>query len=204
MNMFERYLVELLQGHITYNGSVVEVRKQFSNDPSLPVITLDVSRGVNTEYTYRVLEEQDNLCFYRSTTININLWCNTEEERENINNQILECWYDEKNNHYKYCTKYSEGNCTTLDTACPAITDTDYRGVKQKCPLPDEYEYESLAHKYGLVNGTIVIEPPFDLDEVDKHPPLLRSVLVARAEYTETVSSKGNTGLDHSYGVEII
>lgn len=66
------------------------------------------------------------------------------------------------------------------------------------------YEYESLARKYGIVNGTIVIEPPFDLDDVDKHPPLLRSVLVASAEYIECVSSKGNTGLDHSYGIDVI
>lgn len=174
-----------------YDGNVVEVRKQFSNDPTLPLITLDLSGGVSTEYSYRKLEGIEKYCFCRTANININVWCNTEEEREVINNRILELFYLEQTNHYMFCANYDDGNCSTLNHACKVGVVDNERTRKDRCPYPDTYEYEGLSKVYGIIPGTINIELPFDLDINTEHPPVLRSVLRAKATYHECVRSIG-------------
>ena len=191
MNCFEKYLVELLQGKIIYNNQTVEVRKQFTNTPRLPYIYLDLSPGVTTNYSYHDVDgESDVLYFNRSSNINIHVWCNTEEERESITTQILECYYREKTNHYEYCTNYHEGNCTT-GGKCKVSTVNNSRTVKDKCPDPDLYNYQSLQEKHHIIPGTMSIDPPFDMDDDTQHPPLLRSIIRAKADYFEPVLTHG-------------
>lgn len=192
MNCLELYLVELLQGNIFYNNSVIEVRRQFNNSPQLPVITLDLSNGVTTNYSYHdVSSASDILYFSRDATININVWCNTETERESISNQILDCYYKEKTNHYKYCGNYYADDKCRAGGHCKVKTIINSRSVKDKCPDPDLYHYISLQKKYHIIHDTVTIEPPFDIDEDDKKPPLLHSVLKCTASYFEPVLSSG-------------
>ena len=191
MNNFEAYLVELLQGHITYNGNLVEVVKHFSNDPNLPCITLDLSGGVTTDYYYYdYVGVKELLCQHCTSHININLWCNTEQERQSITGKILGCFHKEKAFHYTYCSQYDEGVCLTGGN-CKVGTVTNARTAKNKCPDPDTYNYESLRAKHGIIDNTIRVESPFDMDEYDRHPPLLRSVIRCNAEYESVVSRAG-------------
>ena len=203
MNCLESYLVELLQGHITYNNSPVEVVRQFSNSPNVPVITLDLSAGVTTENYFRAIDEpKEKLYFIRKATININTWCNTEEERESINAQVMDCYYKSLNHHYRYCSRYDDGLCSTTNRTCEAINSSTGRGVKKQCPNPDVNKYQCLSDKHELLFGTVVIEPPFFLDEVHEHPPLLRSVFRAESDYIELVSSMGEVAEGYEWTEE--
>jgi hypothetical protein len=193
MNNFEQYLVALLQGHITNDGNVVEVRRQFTNAPHLPVITLDTTGGINTEYRYHDTSGSTEKVYYRRQAhININVWCNTEEERENITGQVMECFHKEHNNHYLYCTRYNNGQCTS-GGQCKAVTTHTGRTVKGKCPDPEQYGYKSISKRYGIVDGELILEPPFTMDEPDRHPPLLRSVISASCVYEECVRDYGES-----------
>ena len=189
MNCFERYLVELLQGHITYEGNVVPVVRDFSNAPRLPVITLDLSAGVTQEYEYHEYMEKERVYHMFHSNINVSIWCNTEEERESITDQVLQCFYDENNYHYRYCSQYDDGNCKWLSSSCPA------RNVgkdgKYQCTNMDEYNYQSLKQKHGVIDDTVTVLPPFTMDEMDKHPPLLRSILRCDGYYNELVREFG-------------
>lgn len=192
MNCFEAYLVELLQGNITCDGKPVEVVRNFSNKPGLPVITLDLSPGVTTENYHRIIgEPKEKLYFHRIAGININTWCNTEEEREQVNNQIMACYYDSLNHHYRYCSQYDDGQCLTIHKPCKALNSNTVRAMKKKCPQPDTYGYECLSDKHELLYGTITIDPPFFMDEYNEHPPLLRSIFRSQAHYVEKVSELG-------------
>ena len=193
MNNFEQYLVKLLQGHITIDGNNVEVRRQFSNSPTLPVITLDTSGGINTKYRYHDTSGSTEKIYYRREAhININIWCNTEQERESITGQVMECFHKEHNNHYQYCTQYTDGQCAS-GGQCKAVSTHTSRTVKDKCPSPDEYGYSSISEYYGIVEGELIVEPPFTMDEPDRHPPLLRSVLRASCLYEECVRDYGES-----------
>ena len=194
MNCFEAYLVELLQGHLTINDQPVEVVKRFSNAPQLPVITLDMSGGVTTDYVYHDTDDAvETLYYHRTANINLNVWCNTDIEKESLTEQILSAYYDEKTNHYRYCANYDNGTCNSINQECRALVVDDWRTAKNKCPDPDEYEYMSLAGKHHICERTVVIEPPFDMDEFDRQPPLLRSIFRCRAEYEEPVVQHGIT-----------
>lgn len=191
MNQFEQYLVELLQGHITCNEEIVEVRKTFLPHAELPVITLDLGGGVTTIYSYLdVSGPTEKLWYRRKSNITINVWCNTESERETINNQILDCFYRERVNHYMYCTQYQDGRCS-YGGNCKVSTIHNSRTAKNKCPHPERYGYHSISEKYYIVPGEIIVEPPFDMDEEQEHPPILRSVFSCNALFEEPVVEHG-------------
>lgn len=205
MNCFESYLVELLQGYISYNNKPVEVVKRFSNAPSLPVITLDTSAGVTTDYVYYDTDDVvETVYYHRKANINISLWCNTDVQKEELTGQILSAYYDEKTNHYRYCSNYDDGICATTNTTCAATTIHNWKTIKNKCPDPDALEYESLMEKHHICKGTVIIEPPFDMDEFDRKPPLLRAIFRSSAEYDEPVRARGSVIEDIELdGVEI-
>lgn len=149
MNNFEEYLVELLQGNIIYEGEVVPLRKQFGEHPQLPLLTLDTSMAHTTERVSRtIIDSKHDVHYHRLAYININLWCNTEEERDTICDEVMRVFYEEQS------SKLEENE-------------------------------ESLTEKHGIVWGTVNIEPPFSLDEVEEVPPLLRSIFKCEASYIE-------------------
>ncbi len=193
MNNFERYLVDLLQGNITYNNKNVELRRTFQKQSELPCITLEIS-SINTVQVHRELGTTDNLVYERSCEANLNLWCNTEDERETISSQILNCFYKEHIGHYMYCSNYENGNCTNIDEPCLATTVETGRTVKGKCPNPVNLGYQSLTTKHDIISGTVNIEAPFMLDEVGEHPPLLRNVFKCEAAYYEVIPVGGVPG----------
>ena len=171
MNPFEEFLVELLQGNITYNENVVEVRREFNPEGVTPCITLDIA-SITTDWVYY----KDNVPrASRSIEMNIHSWCNTEKERESINNQILTCFHECYTHNSKYCTSYDEGVCGTTGTPCSEL----------HCVNPLERGYECLSEKYGLGYSVTMIEPPFFSDEYTEHPPILHSIFRANSAYDE-------------------
>lgn len=198
MNVFESFLVELLQGRIHVAGEVVEVRRTFLPSAVLPCITLGVV-GDTTDYTYRTYENKETQFAYRSSEITINTWCNTEEQRELINEQVMECFVTALNHDYTYCTNYDDGCCTPLRQQCKALTVTNSRTVKRQCPDPDLYEYESLFTKHGLVDGKCIIEPPFYSDEPNEKPPILHSIFRCRTDYIEQLWKMGEKNRGRTY-----
>ena len=198
MTPFEEYLVKLLQGRILLSGEVVEVRRQFNPQGHLPCITLDLGIEDTTDYYYHSFKEKERVYFRRSSEIQINTWCNKEEDRESINTQIMSCFYDAIEHDYTYCTQYTNGRCKTQGKACSCVSPTTGRAHKRKCPDPDLYKYESLQTRYGLLVGTTMLSPPRYMDEEGEHPPLLRSVFTATTDYVELVRElgKSNQGLE--------
>jgi hypothetical protein len=203
LNCFEKYLVHLLQGNLTYDGTVVPVTRNFSNAPSLPVVTLDLSGGVVTNYLYSDTDKTEVVYQHCTSHINLNLWCNTEDEREAITEQILSLYLDEIHCHYRFCGNFDGGHCSFLDEDCPCVA-LGSEG-KFQCPRPFEYDYTSLAEREYVLQDTIRVEQPFFMDELERHPPLLRSVFRCSADYEVPVRRVGrpNTGGIGFSGLEI-
>lgn len=204
MNIFESFLVELLQGHIILDGNVVEVRRTPLPSAILPCITLSVV-GDTTEYTYRCYDEKEKQYAHRQSSITINSWCNTEEQREAINRQIMQCFSKCINHNYMYCSNYdaSSKECTYLDIRCKALTVVDGRTAKYQCPLPEDYTYQCLMDKYGLCEETLIIEPPFYSDEINEHPPILHSIFKAECYYDELIFDEGSKSTGGGIGNDI-
>lgn len=193
MNKLERYLVDLLQGRLSDN---VQVVKQFSQHRSLPVVTLDTGMMPVTQ-DFRELtpvKSHEYLIFHREAEININVWCNTEEERERITQEILHLFYMEQTHHYSYCVQYNKDTqvCNTTGEQCEAITKTTGLTAKHRCPRPYDLNYRSISYKYNIENGSLNINPPYSLDELNEKPPLLRSIMYVEAEYSDIYDCEGH------------
>ena len=191
MNELEAYLVELLQGNIVCDDVPVQVVKHYSQAPQRPVITLDLSNGVNAQHVYNNPAIGEKYMEYHAN-VNVNVWCDTEQQRQYLTNRILELFYNEGINHYMYCSNYNKDNnqCSFLGERCPASNTPAPR--RNRCPHPDTYGYESLQYKHGIIQGTLNMNPPFELDELGEHPPLLRSILQCECQYSIVVSDGYN------------
>lgn len=202
MNKFERYIVDLLQHHITYDNREVQVRRQFNDIEDLPCITLSVA-GVSTEKVYAMKTDTSEEAQYeRRATIDINVWCNTEEERESITEQVMQCYMKEQMGDYTYCSRYDDGFCESLGEQCPVPQGNSVRRRKGLCDHPVERDYEPLWKRCGIIEGSMNIEPPVMMDEYDVHPPLLRSRFGCEASYYD-VRGVDVSKVEVDYEVEI-
>ena len=210
MNKPIQLIVEVLHGNVLINDSPVKLVKQASPIDQTPCITIDDSGGavvlqkhitnklVNGE-PVQVLRERKN------TTIQIQVWCDTEKERETITNQITQLFNRVQTDHYMYCQQYNNGECETLEKECQARNNTtNKRGAKQQCPYPTKYQYSNLFSKYDIIRNTFNLEPPFTLDDTTTKQPVLRSIYKLTMTYHTDYIIGGNTIHDLKPGEELL
>lgn len=193
----------ILWGNVELEGKKIPVIKRTYPYDKTPCITIDDSGGstfikrliTNEEYplpsnhpqynpeTPFKKQKQQVLREYFQTTLNINVWCNTEDERENLNNTILDLIHSAETDHYMFCNNYHEGDCAYMDNTCFAKHFLNGRSVKKQCPKPRLYGYENIFTTYNIIRASFHIDPPFSLDDLSKNDVILRSVLKIHMGY---------------------
>ena len=179
-------LIHMLQGRIILedNTDVRIIKREYPIDKT-PCLTIDDSGGtailqkkiidkdclVDGEViSQQVIREQ------RSISLNLNVWCDTEDERDEITDKIRDIFYKLQSDYYQYCTQYDDGECAFLDDDCQVTAET-MRGVKCQCPKPAEYGYENLFTKFDIIRSSFDVEPPYQLDDLTTTPPIRRSII---------------------------
>lgn len=191
-------------------GGVIPVIKRSYPLDKTPCVTIDDSGGSTTltkHFTNKPLPLPNNhpqkkdypkpipqqvLVDKRQSTIQVNVWCDTENEREHINNQILNLFYQAQTDHYRFCKQYTENGCKTLHEPCKAKHGKDKRGIKNQCPLPYTYHYCNLFTRYHIIRPTFNIENPFCLDDLSTERIVLRSVFKISMVYYDYYNVGGN------------
>ena len=208
MNIVKKTYLQLLQNRIILDDQIIPVIiKDYWYDTT-PCVTItgfsrDKGRYNRQQRTiYKKLSEdhplfdEDNpdekyphLAEYqrKEYEIQINVWCNTEREREEIVNQVRHLLFLARNHHYSYCVNYDNEthNCRKLEEECKARTVNGYRGLRGLCPAPRMYEYCNIYKSNGILPNTIRISPDYERDEYDHKPPLKRSIIVINLDYYE-------------------
>lgn len=130
-------------------------------------------------------------------TIQINVWCNNEKERELIVNQVNDALFYSMHNHYDYCVNYDEKTkkCKTIDSTCLARLDKGYHGLRGQCPAPHRTKYEDVWMNNRIIKNSILIDPDFEQDENDKEPPLKRSIINVSLKYKDIKVLRSNPTL---------
>lgn len=200
-------ILRVLQGNIKLpdNTDVRLIQTPPEND-NTPCITIDDSGGTrmlgkwftnkdyplpethpqydpknpNQLYSRQVIVEK------RGIDLDLNIWCNTEDERESIIQQIQYLFYLAQSDHYTYCLHYDKETdyCSTLDDTCPTMDNvTDMRGAKQQCINPEEYGYENIFNQYDIVRGSFDVEPAYNLDDLNTENMTFRSVIRVSCDY---------------------
>lgn len=200
-----RAIIQMLQGRVILKDStdVRIVKREYPIDKT-PCITVDNSGGtgivqkhiINKNYiipethpqydpenpnqtiSQQVIREE------RTIDLDLNVWCDDEDQRDEITDKIIELFYMIQSDHYTFCTNYQDGNCNYLDQQCK-VTPYTARGIKNQCPKPKEYHYQNLFNAYDIIRAAFDVAPPYILDDLTTNPPVMRSIIRVSFSYYE-------------------
>ena len=205
-------ILRVLQGNIIINHGETPVRLIQSppTTDNTPCITIDSSGGTrnlgkyftNKDYPLppdhpqydhnhpERLFSRQILLEKRGVDLDLNIWCNTEDEREEIITQIRTLFYLAQSDNYRFCSNYNKNTheCNCLEETCPTfeLTEPDTRGSKGQCMDPNTYGYKNIFTEYDIVRGSFDVEPAYPLDDLNKENLLMRSVIRVSCDYYDT------------------
>ena len=195
-------LIHVLKGNIKLKGETVPLIKRSYPLDKTPCITLDDSAGTSTETKhivnikrhlppnhpqyekYKVTKmPRQAMRDKRNASISINVWCDTETEREKLCNQIEKLLDLAQSDHYRFCKNYTSGFCEYLGEECKAETETTIKTIKNQCPKPLDYHYCNIFTAYDLLRDTFNVDSPFPLDDLSTKTPVIRSIIKVTTSY---------------------
>ena len=179
-----RFILDVLQGQISTATEQVPVIKDPTPNDRTPCITIDNSSGtgvVEKHITY--IDSEQVIREERTIDLDLNIWCDSEDDRDTITNNVRECFFKLQSDHYTYCVKYNDGDCLSLEAPCRAIESNSFRGLKNQCPKPYDYEYMNLFTKHHIIRSTFDVTPPYILDDMSTTPITLRSIIRVSFSY---------------------
>lgn len=195
---------KILWGNIILNDKVIPVIQRPYPYDKTPCITIDDSGGsrflerqiTNEKYPLpnnhpqfdvenpfrkhpqQVLREKYD------TTININIWCDSGDELEQLNHKVQELFYQAQSDHYLFCDNYREGTCAYLGVGCYGEHfATNNRSVKKQCPNPLVYNYKNIFTTYNLIRASFHLDQPFTLVDMNREQAVYHSVLKLHTAY---------------------
>ena len=198
-----RALLKILYNNVVLNdGTVIKVIKRPYPQDMTPCITIDNSGGtailqkniINKDYlipTNHPQYDKDNpdkkisqqvIREERRISLELSVWCDTENQRDEIVDKINNLFYQVQSDYYKFCSNYNNGQCSSLNVACK-VTDSTGRGVKKQCPKPNEYDYKNIFKQFDIIRATFDVTPPYILDDLTTNPPTLRSIIEVTFSY---------------------
>lgn len=196
-------IIKMIQGKvILQDGTDVRIIKRDYPKDHTPCITIDSSGGTsiinkhitnkdfiiprdhpqydkdnpNQTISQQVIREE------RSITLNLNVWCDDENQRDEITEKIRLLFYQIQSDHYTFCQQYDNGVCNYLNGPC-RVNNESVRGVKAQCPKPKEYHYMNIFKVYDIIRASFDVAPDFILDDNTTNPPVLRSVIPVSFSY---------------------
>lgn len=189
----EKAFANLLEGNVTYDDEAVQIIQGYSQIDETPCITIQQVAESFVNRRYVEINNIQNIQKTYDSTIWINIWCNTNKQRnlliEQVQNRILQA----EANHYSTCQNFNNGECNVLDSECEALNrnSNSSRVVKNQCPLPDIYT--PFFQTYHIKKNTFCIDSITDADELDIGEPILRSIFSLNMNYDKYYPIGGTT-----------
>ena len=183
---------DLLNGYIKFNDvDVISLVRRLTSQDETPCITIQQAAEVqlNRDFchgNHEIIRTENNVEVW------INIWANTEEERNSLLNQVETRINQALGNHYTTCVQYNEGNCDFLDDACAALNITNGRTAKNQCPYPKDYNYSSWFIQNKIIKNSFTISGRQDMDELDITQPILRTLIKLDMNYYRTFDIGGH------------
>lgn len=203
MQLMEEAVYKLLNGKIVYNNTDVPVLTRYQPLDNKPCITISQTSNSDKGQSYKgqynlplptshpqydsnnpsKLYPQQVLRDTYESGLQVNLWCDTEEERDSIVKQLHLEFKHLLTDYYTQCVNYHNGECSTINMACPVNTKINHHTIKGQCPNPTKYNYQGLLEKYYIQPISVTINQGFNQDELDNTPPLLRTIIQVNMTY---------------------
>lgn len=193
MHKLEKAFIDLLRGHLTVQDNKIYTGNRYRPSDITPCVNVFLADESIIKQKYVEIDNVQYISKRYSADIWINIWCNSEEERQTliteINNRILKA----EANHYSACANFNSlnSNCNATMDECEALTILNGRTNKNQCPNLDNYQ--SFFKHNNIVKRTFSINSVTDLDELDTSETILRTIFKTQMEYYTFYSIGGRT-----------
>lgn len=179
----EKAVWDLLSGHIKFNDNdIISLVRRLTPEDETPCITIQQAAEIEL-YREIIPGKTEVIQTENNVEVWINIWANTEEERDSLRTQVETRIFQALANHYTTCDNFNEDNCIYLDKKCEALTVTNGRTAKNQCPYPEENQYTSWFKKHHIIKSSFTISGRQDMDEVDLTRPVLRTLIKLDMNY---------------------
>lgn len=190
MNTGLAFLTHLFYHNIYCDGEYVPIIKKPYPVDKTPCITLD-EQDTRLHSRFFTYEPYEWLNREYDTSIMINLWCDTENDRQTILDEIHKVFNWLETDNYQLCTNYEDGECLFLETDCPVPSSKHGRCMKHQCPYPTQYHYTNLFTFHQVYRNTLNVSEGVDNDEYDRKPVLLRTIIQVSFKYITRYCNDG-------------
>lgn len=183
MHKLEKAFIDLLRGHLTVQDNKIYTGNRYRPSDITPCVNVSLADESIIKQKYVEIDNVQYISKRYSADIWINIWCNSEEERQTliteINNRILKA----EANHYSACANFNPVNskCNATMNECEALNTLNGRTNKKQCP--NLQIYQSFFKHNNIVKRTFSINSVTDLDELDTSETILRTIFKTQMEY---------------------
>lgn len=132
----EKAVWDLLNGHIKFNDvDVISLVRRLTSEDETPCITIQQAAEVQL-YREFYPDNHEIIVTENNVEVWIDIWANTDEERDSLLNQVETRINQALGNHYTTCAQYKKGDCSFLDDTCATVTITNGRTAKINVHTP--------------------------------------------------------------------
>lgn len=204
MHVLEKAFIDLLRNHLTIPNNKIYTGNRYRPIDISPCVNLLVADEQFIRRKFVEINNQEYIQQRYNVELWINIWCNTEEERQGLITEIQTRINQALANHYTTCQcfKPTDKSCSITMNACEALTSQSHRANKKQCPNIDIYQpffnYNHIPKRTFHVNSII------DLDELNVSETVLRTIFKLEMDYFKYYNIGGRTFTDYEFSEELI
>ena len=200
MHILEKAFIDLLRGHLSISNEKIYTGNRYRPKDITPCVNLILADETFIRRRYVEINNSQHIQQYHSGELWINIWCNTEEERQNLIDQTDIRIKQALANHYTTCAHYNNELCSKTNDECEALTSQSNRANKNQCP--DLTKYQSFFN-YNHIPKTTFKYSKMDLDELDLSEPVLRTIFKLNMNFYTYYEIGGRTFADVCFEEEL-
>lgn len=181
MNPLEKSFIDLLRDNLCVSNDKIFTGNRLKVEDASPCVQINLAAENSVRRTYEEITCKQYIKKEYSAELWINIWCNSEEQRETLINQIENRINQALANHYTTCPFYTEINCSKTNERCEALTSHGYRANKKQCPNLELYK--SFFKYNNISKRTFKVLSITNLDDLTLSEILLRTIFKLEMNY---------------------
>lgn len=183
MHILEKAFIDLLRNNLSVSNEKIYAGNRYKPKDITPCVNLLLANENFIRRKYIEIDCKQYIQEEYDAELWINIWCNTEEERQQLISEITLRINQALANHYTTCHNFTHNssNCSKTNETCEALTSQNTRANKKQCP--DLTKYQSFFNYWHIPKRTFHINSITDLDELEVSETLLRSIFKLNMNY---------------------